>query len=147
MQPPPLTILFHQQWRRATLVKICTIRSDPLSLLALLKCPTHFFTVLTSAVWSPQIFSKHWWISVGTILFPAEEIQSQTFALSTLPCLISFCQTTPLLTSVPWQQNVMEYWWEGSISTAITSTFTSYVVDQCNKIWGITFGATLIYFK
>mgnify|MGYP001853016420 CR=1 FL=1 len=38
----------------------------------------------------------------------------------------------------------MEYWWEGSTSTAIPQTFTSDVVGQYNKIGGITFRAALI---
>jgi len=38
----------------------------------------------------------------------------------------------------------MEYWWEGSTSTAISPTSASDVVGQRNKIGGITFGVTLI---
>ena len=37
------------------------------SLLSLLKCTTHCFTVLSSNVWSLQIFSKHHWMSRSTI--------------------------------------------------------------------------------
>jgi len=33
-------------------------------------------------------------------------------------CQTPFCQIAPLLPSVAWQQNVGEYWWEGSTSTA-----------------------------
>ena len=55
-----------------------------------------------------------------------------------------FCQTVPLLPSVTWQQNVMEYWCEGSASTAIPPTFTSDTAGQRNEIGGITFGAALI---
>ena len=36
-----------------------------------------------------------------------------------LPCHMPCCQTAPLLPSVTWQQNVVEYWWEGLTSTAI----------------------------
>jgi len=39
----------------------------------------------------------------------------------------------------------LEYWWEGSTSTAISPTSTSYVVGQHNKIGGITFEAVLIF--
>jgi hypothetical protein len=38
----------------------------------------------------------------------------------------------------------MEYWREGSTSTAISTTFASDVVGQHNKIGGITFGAALV---
>jgi len=34
----------------------------------------------------------------------------------------------------------MEYWWEGSTSTAIPTTSTSDVVDQNNKVGGIALG-------
>ena len=37
----------------------------------------------------------------------------------------------------------MEYWWEGSTSTAVPPTSTSDIVGQCNKIEGITFRAAL----
>jgi len=38
----------------------------------------------------------------------------------------------------------MEYWWEGSISTAIPPTSTSDIVGQQNRIGGITFKAALL---
>ena len=46
------------------------------------------------------------------------------------------CQTVPLLSSVTWQQNVMEYWWEGSASTAISPTSTSDVMGRHNEVEG-----------
>ena len=54
------------------------------------------------------------------------------------------CQTAPLLPSVTWQQNIMEYWWEGSTYPAVTPASVSDVVGQHNKIGGITFGAPLM---
>ena len=51
--------------------------------------------------------------------FPHWGIQFHILDSYTLPCQMSFCQTTPLLPSVSHQQNVMEYWWEGSTSTAV----------------------------
>jgi len=38
----------------------------------------------------------------------------------------------------------MEYWWEGSTSTAIAPTSASVAVSQHNEIGGITFGAAFI---
>ena len=55
-----------------------------------------------------------------------------------------FCQTIPLLPSVPQQQNVMKYWQEGSASTTMFQTSASDVMGQHNKIGSITFGAALI---
>jgi len=38
----------------------------------------------------------------------------------------------------------MGYWWEGSTFTAIPPTSASDVIDQHNKIVGITFRAALL---
>ena len=50
----------------------------------------------------------------------------------------------PLLPGVSWQQNVTEYWWEGSASTAIPPMSASDIMGPCNEIEGINFGAALI---
>jgi len=55
-----------------------------------------------------------------------------------------FYQTISLLPSVTRQQNVIEYWWEGSIFSAIPPASTSDSAGQQNKIGGITFGAALV---
>lgn len=57
-----------------------------------------------------------------------------------------FCQTTPLLLSVTWQQYKKEYWWEGSFSPAIPPS-ASDVVSQYNKIGGVTFAFALILWE
>lgn len=54
-------------------------------------------------------------------------------------------QTAPLLTYVTEEQNVMEYLWETSHSTAIPPKSASDVLDQYNKIGGIIFLENLIY--
>ena len=54
-----------------------------------------------------------------------------------------FGQIAPLLPSATWQQNVTEYWWEDSTSTAIPPTSASDTVDQHNKIENATFRAVL----
>ena len=82
-------------------------------------------------------------MSMGDI-FPHERIHLYIFASYVLPCQTPFCQTIPLLPSVTWQQNVMKYWWEGSVSTVIPPTSASYIVGQHNKIGDITFGAYLL---
>jgi len=58
---------------------------------------------------------------------------------------MTFCQTAPLLPSIPQQQNVTGYWWEGSIFTAVPPTSASDIMSQHNKIGGITFGAIFIF--
>jgi len=56
---------------------------------------------------------------------------------------MSFCQSVLLLSSVTQQQNLMEYWWEGSTSIAIPP-FASDVMEQHDKTEGVTFGAALV---
>jgi len=56
---------------------------------------------------------------------------------------MSFCHTAPLLLFVTQQQHIMEYWWEGSPSTAIPPPSASDVVDRNNKMGDATSGATL----
>jgi len=70
--------------------------------------------------------------------FLCGEIQWHTFASSTFPCEMP---------SVARQQNVMEYCWESSTSTAIPSTSASDVMGQHNKIGGITFRAAVVIKK
>jgi len=76
--------------------------------------------------------------------FLHEGNQAPPFAPYTLPCQMPLRQSVPLLPSVAQQQNVMEYGWEGSTSTAISPPSASDVVSQHNKIGGVTFGAALI---
>ena len=68
-------------------------------------------------------------------------------ASNTLPYQLPFCQTAPLLPSVTWQQYIMEYWQDGSTSTAIPPILVSDSMDQQNEIGGITFEAVLIYMR
>ena len=60
-------------------------------------------------------------------------IQFHIFASCALPCQTPFCQTVPLLPSVTQQQNVTEYWWEDSTSTAIPPTSNSDIIGQNKK--------------
>ena len=78
--------------------------------------------------------------------FPRGGNQWHTFTSSTLSCQMPLYQTAPLLPSVTWQQDVMEYWQEGSTSTVIPLTSASDVVGQKNKVEDISFGSALIYF-
>ena len=127
----------------ATLVKICISIGAPLSLSSLLKCTT------TTSLCSHSLFDLHkhsanvddcQWVP----FFPHEGVQWHNFPSYALPCHTPFCQTTPLLPSVAQQQNVMQYWWEGSPSAAIPPTSTSDIVSQHNNIRGLTFGAALV---
>ena len=79
----------------------------------------------------------------GCNFFYMEEF-SDICASYTVPCQMPFCQTATLLPSVLQQQNVMEYWWEGSASAAIPPASASVIRDQCNEIGGITFGEALV---
>ena len=61
-----------------------------------------------------------------------------------IPCQPPFCQTAPLLPSVAQQQDVAEYWWEGSASTAIPPASASAVMGRHSKGGGITLRASFI---
>jgi len=101
------------------------------------------FTLLTSTVClqnhSASVSECQW-----MPFFPHGGIQFHT-ASYTLPCSTPFCRTVPLLPSVTWQQNLREYWWEGSTSTAVPPTSASDIMCQhCSK-GGIRFGTALIH--
>ena len=55
-----------------------------------------------------------------------------TFDSYTILCQSPFCQIAPLLPFAPWQQNVTEYWQEGSASTSIPPSASDFV-GQNNK--------------
>ena len=61
-----------------------------------------------------------------------------------LTCQIPFCLTGPLLPSDTQLQNVTEYWWEVSNSSAIPPASASNIISQCNKIGGTTFGGPFV---
>jgi hypothetical protein len=82
-------------------------------------------------------------MSLGAI-FLHGGIQLHTFASYALPCQTQFCQTARLLSSVAQQQNLTDYWQEGSTSTAISPTSATDIVGQ-HKIGGINFRVTLVY--
>ena len=127
----------------ATVTKISTSRGNTLLVSQLLKSTTHHFTVHSSSVWSQWTLSKHQWKSVGVILSICRNSMTKLFFI--LQFQTALCQTAPLLPHVTWQQNVMEYCQECSVSTAILPTSVSDIVDKHNKIGGVTFGASLVY--
>ena len=49
-----------------------------------------------------------------------------------------------LLSSVAWEANLMEYWQEGSPSTAIPLRHASDVRSHHNKIGHVTFGVAFV---
>jgi len=123
------------------LFEICTGGGEPWSLLPLLKCSFHCSTghihkLVSTNVHQALMNFFHTYTHTG--------IQFHTFASYTFPCQAPFCQTAPILPSGTQQQNVMEYWWEGSTSTATLPTSTSDIMGQHNKIGGITLGAALL---
>ena len=122
---------------RATLTKICSNRSDPLSPSPLLKRTTHCHTVLTYLHQLQQVPMN----ASGYHFFHIGKFNDHTFASSALPCQTPFYQTAPLLLSVTQYKHLMGYWREGSVSTAIPSTSTSDITDQHNKIGDITLKA------
>ena len=104
--------------------KICMSRGDPQSLSAEMQYPpphcAHIQCLVSINVQQASICQ---WIH---FLFSAWRIQLDTFSAYTLPCQMPFYQTAHLLPSVSWQPNVIEYWREGSTSTAVAPTSAFY---------------------
>lgn len=80
-------------------------------------------------------------MSMGTFFFTQVGNQFHTFASYAFLCEMPFCPSVPLLLNITEQQNLTEYWREAAASTAISPMSASDIVDQNNKIAGITFGA------
>jgi len=102
----------------ATLIKICAGGGD--SLPPLLKRSTHCLTVHIYNLISINVQQMS--VNVMPFFFPHGGIQFHIFASYACPCQMPFCQCAPLLPSVTWQQNVMDYWQESSTSTAMPPT-------------------------
>lgn len=51
------------------------------------------------------------------------------------------------LTSAAWQQNLAEYWQEGSTSTPVSTISVSETESQHNKIGGIDFKVKFIFIR
>jgi len=115
-------------------------------------CLAFHVTVIAAEMHYPPLHCAHTYCLVSINIQQASMgdiflhggIQWHTFDSYALPCQMPICQTIPLLPSVTHQQNVMEYWQEGSIPTDILPTLSSDVVGKDNKIGGITLGADLI---
>ena len=138
---------FFQRWTGACM--LCSSRSAP---AAVTHCRHCWRTQPTTSLCSHALFGLHnrsasvnecWWVPFflhGGIKF----IRLHMIASSALPYQMPFCQTAPLLPSVMQQQNVMEYCWEGSASTAVPATSASDIVGQHHKIGSITLRAALV---
>jgi len=122
------------------LVKICTRGDFSPQADHCHHCPD--LTMLTSSAWSPSMFSKHRWISVGPFL-PRGGIQFYPLC-HIISHIRHHCQTVPLLPSVTQQQIAVGYWWKGSTSTAMSLISASNILGQHNGTRGITFRATTI---
>src|SRR5258705_5533954 len=84
-------------------------------------------------------------MSMGAFFFHMEEF-NDTRLLFTHFHVIQYAILSDCLPAAIWRTatKLMEYWREGSTSTAIPPTSSSDVVVQHNKIGGISFGAPLI---
>ena len=104
----------------------------------------------TASLWSHPLFDLHkcsssisecQWVP----FFLHGGVQWHTFTSYALPRQMPFYQAACLLPSVTRRQHVMEYWWEGSASSAMPPTSASDVMGQHSKIGGITFWAALVH--
>lgn len=67
----------------------------------------------------------------------------KSFSSTLLPQML-FDQPAPLMPAVPQPQSVMEYWWKGSTSNAISLTSTSNYLGLCNLGGDVTYRAALV---
>lgn len=79
----------------------------------------------------------------GYNIFPHSGIKLRTFASHAFSGQMLFSQIASLLPDIAWQQNVMEYFWEGSTSTAIPPISACDITGQHNEEGGIIFAAVL----
>ena len=113
------------------LVKICTSGGDTLPLSPLLKCITH------TSLCSHPLFGLHTHSTSITEcqqvpFFSQGGIQFHASTSYKLPHQMPFYQTAPLLPFIT-EQRVMEYWREGSTSTAIPPPSASNVMALLSK--------------
>ena len=124
----------------AALVKIYTSGDDLLSSLPLLKCTT-----------LPHCNDIHCLVSIsiqqalmkviGCTVFCMEEFSDTTLCHTHFQVILSHC---PSAAFCHMAKNVMEYWWESSVSTPISPASTSDIVGRDNKIGCITSREALV---
>lgn len=131
------------------IMKICNITLSGTQLVS-------HFTIITDKMCHPPPHCTHihYLVSIniqkilmnisGCHFLPHGGIQFHIFTSHALPCQTACWQAAPLLPSITLQQNVTEYFQEGSNSTVIPSAFTSDDLGQNNKIRYISFGVTFI---
>ena len=103
-------------------------------------------TVLISTVWSPQMFSKHWWMSVGAIssIWRKWRTHFCFMCTSMSETILLGCSSAAICHMATTSDRVLV---ECSASTAILPTSTSDGVSQNNKMRGITFRAAFVIRK
>jgi len=124
----------------AMLIKICTSKGDPLSLL--LKCTTHPSLCYIHCLVSTNVQQALMNIN-GHHFFFLEEFNDTlvpSIHTSMSDTVLSECPSAAICHT---GTNVMGCWWEGSTCAAIP-TSTSNVVGQHHKTEGITFRAALV---
>ena len=137
---PALATHLCQQWTR--ICTPCSSKSAPVhmtpSLSPLLTWATHHLSVLTSTVWYPYTFSKHWW----KLFFSAQRdsvTQLYFKYTSVLGTILSDCPSAAICHTTTHNGILVE----GSTSAAIPPPLACDIVGQRNDIGGITWGAAL----
>jgi len=125
-------------WKQCLLFISMETTTDTKSTMALFEILSYKniifqYAVLMFTVWSPWMFSKHRWRSVGAIFASWRNSVTHLWFICT-SISDTLCQNAPLLPSVTQQQHVMKSWWEASASTAVPPTSASDVVGQPHNI-------------
>jgi len=145
----PLAMLFCQPWRRACMLQ--SWKTAPAEVTncftaamtsSLLKQNSHCPTVLTSTVWSPSIFSKHEWMSMGAIF-------SSWGNSVTHLCFVCTSVSDTIFSDCP---SAATCGMAAMCNRILARRFNFYcrintleVVDQHNQMGGITFWEAFIY--
>jgi len=94
--------------------------------------------------WSPEMFSKHWWMSINAV-FHAEKNLITWFCFVHTPMLNAITSDCSSAAICHVATKCKGIWWDGSTSTAMPPTHVSFIVDQDAQIGGITFRAAFLY--
>ena len=125
---------FCQQWTRACIPQLQ--KSAVAMTLSLLEkhCPySSVFTVqFTSTGWSPEMFSKHWWMSINAV-FHAEKNLITWFCFVHTPMLNAITSDCSSAAICHVATKCKGIWWDGSTSTAMPPTRLFHCGPRCSK--------------
>ena len=137
---PPLALCFHQWWTRACMPCLQSLQQQRWRTATVTTAETHYLL--------PHCVCIHYLVSINVWRASENASGCHFFCMRnsrTHLCFVPSSMSDAILSNYPsaaTEWNAVEYWWEGSVSTAIPSTSASDVVRHFHV--GITFRAVLI---